>query len=430
MRNRYSTLLLILAAVSIAVTGCDQSTQTAEPGTANRYIISAKTSTVGDAGDVDIQGSTQVVTAPDTVSYAVQGFTTNKDYNWTVNDGDVPVETRSNSSYVWEARKGEFVTLVFTQEDPMTNVDSETPTTNTLRVNSPDDDINAEEITITTEVPPFDEQVGRIGNLGGSQGYSEAVGLVSTAGVDAVLQNGDPYTLLAPTNAAVRAIPTLPTQATDPDEPATSSVLGDLLKYHAIPSDISSGEISDGQTAQTLFGDQTVEFSTGDGVSINDGQASVSKPDFPATNGAIHGIDGVLLPSTASVDFTNRTVNSLSAGGMDSDPDSITVDGSFVPEGGGFIVLHDSTELQNQGAIQSIVGVSEYIGSNSIANGVKIAVDEAVNDTTTIGAMPHKDTNDNQEYDFETSAGTEDTPYTLEGSPIIDFGILYIEQQQ
>ena len=342
----------------------------------------------------------------------------------------MPVETRSNSSYVWEAREGEFVTLVFTQEDPMTSVDSETPTTNTLRVNSPDDDINAEEITITTEVPPFDKQVGRIGNLGGSQGYSEVVGLVSTAGVDAVLQNGDPYTLLAPTNAAIRVIPTLPTQATDPDEPATSSVLGDLLKYHAIPSDISSGDISDGQTAQTLFGDQTVEFSTGDGVSINDGQASVSKPDFPATNGAIHGIDGVLLPSTASVDFTNRTVDSLSAGGMDSDPDSITVDGSFVPEGGGFIVLHDSTELQNQGAIQSIVGVSEYIGSNSIANGVKIAVDEAVNDTTTIGAMPHKDTNDNQEYDFETSAGTEDTPYTLEGSPIIDFGILYIEQQQ
>ena len=312
----------------------------------------------------------------------------------------------------------------------MANVDTETPATNTLRVNSPDDDINAEEITVTTEVPPIGDQIGRIGSFGGPQGYSSLAGLADEAGVAAVLGNGNTYTLLAPVNAALGALPAQPTQATDPDEPATSSVLGDILKYHAIPADIASGDISDGQTAQTLFGDQTVEFSTGDGVSINDGQASVSKPDFPATNGAIHGIDGVLLPSTASVDFTNRTVDSLSAGGMDSDPDSITVDGSFVPEGGGFIVLHDSTELQNQGAIQSIVGVSEYIGSNSIANGVKIAVDEAVNDTTTIGAMPHKDTNDNQEYDFETSAGTEDTPYTLEGSPIIDFGILYIEQQQ
>lgn len=115
---------------------------------------------------------------------------------------------------------------------------------------------------------------------------------------------------------------------------------------------------------------------------------------------------------------------------MDSDPDSVTVDGSFIPNGGGFIVLHDSTELANGNTIQSIVGKSGYISPNSIANEVKVPVDEAISDTTTVGAMPHEDTDDDQTYDFETSAGTEDMPYTLEGSPVIDFGILYIEQQQ
>ena len=427
MRNRYFTLLLILAAVSIAVTGCDQSTQTTEPGTANRYIISTKTSAVGDAGDIDIQSSTQTVTAPDTVTYAVQGFTVNKDYNWTLNGEDVPVETRSDSSYVWEAREGEFVTVVFTREDPIANVNTETPATNTLRVNSPDDDINAEEITITTEVPSIGDQIGRIGSFDGPQGYSSLADLASEAGVDFVLGNGNTYTLLAPVNAALGALPAQPTQATDPDELPTSSVLGDILKYHAIPADVASSDISDGQTAQTLFGNQTVEFSTGNGISVNGGQASVIKPDFPATNGAIHGIDGVLLPSTASVDFTDRTVGSLSAGGMDSDPDSVTVDGSFIPEDGGFVVLHDSTELQNQGAIQSIVGASEYIGPNSIANEVEVELDEAISDTTTIGAMPHRDSNDNQSYDFPATGGTEDGPYTLEGAPVLDYGILNIQ---
>jgi uncharacterized surface protein with fasciclin (FAS1) repeats len=423
MTNRYSTLLLILAAVAFTITGCDQSSQTAEPGTANRYIISAKTSTVGDAEDVDIQGSTQVVTAPDTVSYAVQGFTTNKDYNWTVNDGDVPVETRSSSSYVWEAREGEFVTVVFTQEDPMANVNTETPATNTLRVSSPDDDIDAEEITITTEVPPIGDQVGRIGSFDGPQGYSSLADLAGEAGVADTLGDGNTYTLLAPVNNALGALPAQPTQATDPDEPATSSVLGDILKYHAIPADVASSDISDGQTAKTLFGDQTVEFSTGDGVSVNGGQASVTKPDFPATNGAIHGIDGVLFPSTASVDFTDRAPGSLSEDGV------VTVDGSFIPENGGFVVLHDSTELANRGAIPSIIGVSEYISPSSIANEVEVQLDEAVSDSTTVGAMPHEDTNDNQTYDFVTSAGTEDTPYTLEGDPVIDYALFDIDAQ-
>ena len=423
MKNRYSTLLLILAAVAFTITGCDQSSQTAEPGTTDRYIISQKTSTVGDAGDVNIQGSTQEVTVPDTVSYAVQGFTTNKDYNWTVNDGDVPVENRSSSSYVWEAREGEFVTVVFTQEDPMANVNTETPATNTLRVNSPDDDINAEEITITTQVPSLGDQVGRISNFGGPQGYSSLSGLASESETASVLGNGDTYTLFAPVNAALGALPAQPTQATDPDEPATSSVLGDILKYHAIPSDIASGDISDGQTVETLFGDQTVEFSTGNGVSINDGQASVTKPDFPATGGAIHGIDGVLFPSTASVDFTDRETEALAT------EDIVTVDGSFIPQGGGFIVLHDSTELANQGAIPSIVGVSEYIGPNSIANSVDIALDEDVDETTTVGAMPHEDTDDDQTYDFVTSAGTEDTPYTLEEEPVIDYAFFDVEAQ-
>lgn len=415
MRNRYSTLLLFLSAAALVLTGCDQSSQTAEPNDANRYIISQKTSAVGDAGSVDIQSSTQTVVAPDTVSYAVQGFTVNKSYNWTVNENEVPVETRSTSSYVWEAREGEFVTVVFAQGDSHANVDPDAATTNTLRINSPDDNINAEEIEIETQVPTIAGQISRLGD------YSTAASLASSSGIAEILGGDGPYTLLAPTNAALGALSADPTQATDGDEPATSSVRADILKYHAIDADVASGDISDGQTAQTLLGNQEVSFSTADGVSVNNGEADVVGTDLPSSNGALHAVDAPLLPQTASVDFTDRSMAALAAG------DTVTVDGSFIPDGGGFIVLHDSTELAEQGAISSIIGKSQYIGPDQIQNEVKVPLDESVSDTTTVGAMPHEDTNDNQAYDFETSAGSADTPYTLEGAPVLDYAEINIE---
>jgi len=90
-------------------------------------------------------------------------------------------------------------------------------------------------------------------------------------------------------------------------------------------------------------------------------------------------------------------------------------------------VLHDSTELQNDGPVQSTVGVSGYIGPDSVANEVKVPLDESISDTTTVGAMPHRDSNDNQTYDFATTGGSEDTPYTLEGGPVIDYAIVRID---
>lgn len=414
MTNLHKLLSLMLLGTLVVLTGCDQSEQNIEANYGDRYIISLGNSAVGDADGVNIRSSTAAVTAPDTVSYFVQGYTTEKNYTWTLNGSELPVEVRAQESYEWERRGGEFVSVVFSQDDPLANVDPNSSTTNTLRVNSPDDNINAEEIEITTQVPTITGQLSRLGD------YSTLASLATTAGVASVLEGNGPFTLLAPMNDVLDGLSAVPSQATDADEPVSSSVLADILKYHAIPSDVASGDITDGQTASTLFGDQTVSFSANGGVSVNGGQASVVRTDIPSTNGALHGIDGLLLPSTASVDFTDRDTESLVAG------DTVTVDGSFIPEGGGFVVLHDSTQLADQGAIPSIVGKSAYIEGNSIANEVDVILDEAVSSTTTIGAMPHQDTNDNQTYDFETSAGTQDGPYTLNGSAILDYAVFNV----
>lgn len=424
MRNRYSTLLLLLAAVALAITGCDQSTQTAEPADVNRYIISPKTAWIGDGTGVDIAGSTQQVFVPDTISYAVQGFTVNKNYNWTVNDQDVPVEFRSNTTYVWEERDGEFVSVMYTLDDAMVDIDHAAgESVNSLAVDSPDDNIDQEVVDVTAVIPQISKQLSRLPSSVTGGSFSQLDLLASSSGVGAFLEGGAPggdqsYTLFAPSDAAIGALGAVPTQATDPDEPVTSSVRADILKYHALASKVGSGDLSDG-SVETLFGDQTIEVDASAGT-VNG--TSIVGADFPtAGNGFVHTISSVLLPPTASVDFTDRDTSALSAG------ETVTVDGSFIPDGGGFIVLHDSTELQDQGPIVSTVGVSDYIGPNSIANEVEVGLDEAINDTTTIGAMAHEDTNDNQSYDFATTGGSEDTPYTNEGAPVLDYGIINIE---
>lgn len=402
MTVRYYTLPLLLLAMALVIAGCDQSSLNNEPNYADEYIITQENSAVGDAATGSFSDENTVV-VPDTVTYFVQGFTIDKDYTWTVNGDEIPVEAKSDQSYVWEDRGGEFVSLYFNEGDGSVSVDPEGSESNTFAVNASQDEIEKEELEINAVTPSIVEQVSRLPS------FSSLLDDADAAGVVPALESGGPFTVLGPRNSAFEELSAVPSNAVDDDEAPTSSVLGQILQYHAIAADVESGDISDGQTAQTLLGDQEVTFSTDDSVTVND-NASVTQADIPATDGVIHRLDQVLLPSTALVDFTDRTLsdNATAAG------DTLTVDGSYFPSGGGFIVLHDSTALADQGAIPSIVGVSDYV-EPGVNNSVKVVLDETISDTTTVGAMPHMDTNDNEQYDFETSAGTEDDPYTLGG---------------
>ncbi|MFB6273652.1 MAG: fasciclin domain-containing protein [Salinibacter sp.] len=358
------------------------------------------------------------VSVPDTVAYFVQGYTTKKDYTWNVNGNQPPKQTTADQTYRWSRRGGEFITVVYAPGDPVTG--GGLPGTISVTVDATPDDIKTETINVDAAVrDAASSQVARFGV------FSTLTNLATTSGIAKVLgQTGSTFSLFAPSNAAFAsggnpagALGANPTQAVDADEKATSSVTADLLKYHAVKGDsLTSGDLP-ANNVQTLLGNTTVSV-TAD---------MVAQANIPATNGVIHKLNTPLLPPTASVDFTDRTVDTLSAGGGGSAPDTLTVDGSFIPEGGGFIVLHDSTELQNQGALASIVGKSGYLSPNMVKNKVKVPLDETISDTTSIGAMPHEDTNGNQTYDFETSAGSQDTPYTLGGAPVLDYGVVKID---
>jgi uncharacterized surface protein with fasciclin (FAS1) repeats len=70
-----------------------------------------------------------------------------------------------------------------------------------------------------------------------------------------------------------------------------------ILKYHVLAGKVAAADVMklDGKTATTLNG-ADLKVSTTGGVKLN-GKVNVTKTDVAASNGLIHVIDAVLLPS-------------------------------------------------------------------------------------------------------------------------------------
>ena len=89
---------------------------------------------------------------------------------------------------------------------------------------------------------------------------------------------------------------------------------------------------------------------------------------------------------------------------------TITVDSAYLPRGG-FITIHDGT-LADGATFDSVRGTSEYIEADTEVSDVEVELDDPYTEDGQALAMPHEDTNGNEEYDFVTSEGEEDVPYT------------------
>ena len=121
--------------------------------------------------------------------------------------------------------------------------------------------------------------------------------LINSAGLNATLSGTGTFTVFAPTDAAFAALdPSLVATLTgDPSGKLTKALL-----YHVLGAEVMSSDLSDGQTAATLFGqDITVTINNMMEVFIN--TAQVTAPDLDATNGVVHVIDEVLLPPNVTV---------------------------------------------------------------------------------------------------------------------------------
>ncbi|MFC3712864.1 fasciclin domain-containing protein [Sphingoaurantiacus capsulatus] len=125
--------------------------------------------------------------------------------------------------------------------------------------------------------------------------------LAKQANLEATLAGQGPLTVLAPTNAAFSALPA--ETLADLEKPENAVKLQQVLMYHIIPgaapSSAFKGTKGDVPSATPA---KLVVDGTGATVKVND--ATVTKADIAATNGAVHIIDKVLMAPEATAAAT------------------------------------------------------------------------------------------------------------------------------
>jgi uncharacterized surface protein with fasciclin (FAS1) repeats len=113
----------------------------------------------------------------------------------------------------------------------------------------------------------------------------DAAGLVGT------LEGTGPFTVFAPTDAAFAKLPAGALEALLADKAKLKSV----LLYHVVAGNVSAKQAMKLTSAKTVEGSD-VAISTEDGK-VMVGDAQVVKADLGCSNGTIHVIDAVLLPT-------------------------------------------------------------------------------------------------------------------------------------
>ena len=149
---------------------------------------------------------------------------------------------------------------------------------------------------------------GNLAEVAQQQGFTALVAAATKANLVTALSSPTAnLTVLAPTDAAFT---TLATQlgfssATAMVTALPADALASILSYHVLPARLSAANVIAGGASQptiyTYSGQAaTLAVSTAGGVRFGDAvltQATVTTPDVPASNGVIHVLSGVLIPS-------------------------------------------------------------------------------------------------------------------------------------
>jgi uncharacterized surface protein with fasciclin (FAS1) repeats len=113
--------------------------------------------------------------------------------------------------------------------------------------------------------------------------------LIVTADLQGALNGAGPFTVFAPSNDALKALPaaTLKEVSSDPAK------LKNLLTFHVVPVAALAKDVKNGNV-KALNGDTLALSKAGEFVTVEN--ALVTKADIVASNGVVHIIDTVLIP--------------------------------------------------------------------------------------------------------------------------------------
>ncbi len=146
-------------------------------------------------------------------------------------------------------------------------------------------------------MPELEEETTVVDIIVDSEDHTLLEAAVGAAGLVDALSGEGPFTVFAPTDAAIVAL----TEALEitADDLLALPNLADILQYHVVGAEAFATDLTDGQLIETLQGSNVTVSITADGVFINDAQVTVA--DLEADNGVVHVINAVLLPPTTDV---------------------------------------------------------------------------------------------------------------------------------
>jgi len=116
---------------------------------------------------------------------------------------------------------------------------------------------------------------------------------LNAAGLVDTLKSPGPYTVFAPTDAAFEKLPA--GKLENWLKPENKAELISILNYHVSPGRVLAADVGKLSETKTVQGQSAKIKMDGDKVMIDD--AKVTLADIGSTNGVIHAIDTVLVPT-------------------------------------------------------------------------------------------------------------------------------------
>lgn len=125
--------------------------------------------------------------------------------------------------------------------------------------------------------------------------FKTLVSAVQAAGLEATLRGPGPLTVFAPSDAAFAKVPDF--LLTKLVSAPYKTELGLILEYHVLPGDVKAASVLGKTQEVASVGGGKLQVDGSNGKVVINGSANVTTADVAASNGTIHAIDSVLLPT-------------------------------------------------------------------------------------------------------------------------------------
>jgi len=175
--------------------------------------------------------------------------------------------------------------------------------------------------------------------------FSTLTAAIEAADLVETLSGPGTFTVFAPNNAAFAALPDGTVE--DLLKPENKAQLQAILKYHVLPVEVFSKDLTEGLTAATVDG-PSVTVTSVTPPTINDASEIINPLDVAASNGVVHTIDAVLTPPTLYAYLGTLGDYSTLLAAIDAADLKDTLNGAgtftlFAPTDAAFAALPDGT---------------------------------------------------------------------------------------